>query len=37
MLINQDHAAACWMNVKKGVESGEIVIDNSQEGGDDRG
>ena len=36
MQINADHAATCWMNVKKGVESGEIVIDN-EEGGDDRG
>ncbi len=24
MQINDDHAAACWMNVKSGVESGEI-------------
>ena len=35
MEINSDHAAACWMNVKKGVESGEIEIES--EGGDDRG
>ena len=32
MEINDDHAAACWMNVKKGIEEGVIVA----EGGDDR-
>ena len=32
MEINEDHAAACWMNVKKGVENGAIVLD-SKEGG----
>ena len=32
MLINQDHAATCWMNVKKALESGEMEID--EEGGD---
>ena len=32
MPINEDHAAACWMNVKKGLEDGSIVLD--QEGGD---
>ena len=32
MEINDDHAAACWMNVKKGVEDGSIVA----EGGDDQ-
>ncbi len=30
MLINEDHAAACWMNVKKGLEDGTITA----EGGD---
>ena len=25
--INENHAASCWMNVKKGIESGEIEID----------
>ena len=30
MEINEDHAAACWMNVKKGVENGTIIV----EGGD---
>ena len=32
MEINEDHAAACWMNVKKGLEDGAIVA----EGGDVR-
>ena len=30
MSINEDHAAACWMNVKKGIENGTIIV----EGGD---
>ena len=30
MEINEDHAAACWVNVKKGVEDGTISL----EGGD---
>ena len=29
MLINDDHMATCWMNVKKGVEDGSIT----EEGG----
>jgi len=37
MTINKAHAAACWMNVKKGMESGEIVVESTEEGGDDRG
>jgi len=35
MMINENHAATCWMNVKKGVESGEIELDTK--GGDDLG
>jgi len=34
MLINENHAAACWMNVKRGVEDGSITLDQPQEGGD---
>jgi oligopeptide transport system ATP-binding protein len=37
MEINEDHAAACWMNVKRGVEDGSICLESdeiSQEGGD---
>ena len=35
MQINDDHAASCWMNVKKGVESGEIELE--VKGGDKNG
>ena len=31
MKINDDHFATCWMNVKKGIDSGDIVL---EEGGD---
>ena len=34
MQINDDHAAACWMNVKKGIEDGTIVPEKKQEGGE---
>ena len=27
MQINDDHAASCWMNVKNGIESGEIELE----------
>ncbi len=39
MQINDDHAATCWMNVKKGIEDGSIEIDPeiATEGGDDLG
>jgi oligopeptide transport system ATP-binding protein len=32
MLINDDHAAACWMNVKKGIEDGTIEIEGKKDG-----
>ena len=32
MIINEDHMAACWMNVKSGVEDGSITI--TKEGGE---
>jgi oligopeptide transport system ATP-binding protein len=32
--INEDHAAACWMNVKKGLDRGEIEL---AEGGEENG
>ncbi len=35
MKINDDHFATCWMNVKQGLDNGEIEIES--EGGDDRG
>ncbi len=34
MLINQDHAAGCWMNVKTGVEDGSIELETSGKGGE---
>ena len=33
MQINPDHAAACWMNVKAGVEDGTIVAEKKKEEG----
>ncbi len=33
MVINENHAASCWMNVKKGIDDGEIEID--EEGGEE--
>ena len=35
MIINDDHMASCWMNVKKGVEDGSIELNNNQEGGEE--
>ncbi len=34
MPINSDHAAACWMNVKHGVQKGEIDLDDISSDGD---
>lgn len=34
MVINKDHAATCWMNVKQAIDNGELEID--WEGGDGR-
>ena len=34
MEINADHAAACWMNVKAGLEDGSITAEKKQEGGE---
>ena len=36
MVINDDHAAACWMNVKLGVEDGSIVLGQNEEGGEEQ-
>ena len=33
MVINDSHAASCWMNIKKGLDAGEIELD--EEGGAD--
>ncbi|MBR2489927.1 MAG: ABC transporter ATP-binding protein, partial [Ruminiclostridium sp.] len=34
MVINDDHMATCWMNVKKGIEDGTIVLEEPKEGGE---
>ena len=34
MFINDEHFAACWMNVKQGVEEGDITLLGKEEGGD---
>ena len=34
MVINEDHQAACWMNVKKGLEDGTLVLETPKEGGE---
>jgi len=31
MFINDDHAATCWMNVKKGVEEGLITLEGGEQ------
>ena len=33
MIINDDHMAACWMNVKAGIEDGSIVPDGAEDAG----
>ena len=32
MQINDDHQAACWMNVKAGIDDGSITIENTEGG-----
>ena len=32
MVINDDHWACCWMNVKKGIEDGTITVKKGKEG-----
>ena len=34
MVINADHKAGCWVNVKQGVEDGSIALDDHKEGGE---
>ena len=34
MVINDDHMATCWMNVKKGLEDGSLVLEQPKEGGE---
>ena len=36
VLINENHAASCWMNIKEGIEDGSITkLDAPEEGGND--
>ena len=38
VLINENHAASCWMNIKEGIEDGSITrLENetAEEGGND--
>ena len=35
MRINEDHQAACWMNVKAGVEDGSIELVKPEQKSDD--
>jgi len=34
MEINADHRAACWVNVKMGVEDGSVTLETAKEGGE---
>ena len=33
MIINDDHYAGCWMNIKSGIEDGSITREKAEEGG----
>ena len=37
MEINSEHYAACWMNVKTGLEDGSLVLEENGKGGRDNG
>jgi len=37
LLINDDHAATCWMNIKSGIEDGSITTTDDTAGGDTDG
>ncbi len=34
MLINDDHAASCWMCIKNAIDNGSVFVDNNSKGGD---
>ncbi len=34
ILINDDHAAACWMCIKNAIDNGTVFVDNNSKGGD---
>ncbi len=34
ILINDDHAATCWMCIKNAIDNGNVIVDNNSKGGD---
>ena len=34
ILVNDDHAAACWMCIKNALDNGTLYVDNNSKGGD---
>lgn len=34
ILVNDDHAAACWMCIKNALDNGTLFVDNNSKGGD---
>ncbi|MBQ9956779.1 MAG: ABC transporter ATP-binding protein, partial [Ruminococcus sp.] len=34
ILVNDDHAAACWMCIKNAIDNGSVFVDNNSKGGD---
>ncbi len=34
ILVNDDHAAACWMCIKNALDNGTVFVDNNSKGGD---
>ncbi len=34
ILVNEDHAAACWMCIKNALDNGNVFVDNNSKGGD---
>ncbi|MBQ7117263.1 MAG: ABC transporter ATP-binding protein [Clostridia bacterium] len=34
ILVNEDHAATCWMCIKKAIDNGSRIVDNNSKGGD---
>lgn len=36
MLVNDSHFAACWMNIKHGIEDGSITVETDEKKGEDK-
>ena len=34
ILVNEDHAASCWMCIKNAIDNGSVIVDNNSKGGD---